>query len=84
LKHVPEDRVVVLGLVSTKKPALERTEVLQERIRQAARYVPLVRLALSTQCGFASTQEGNALTPDEQFAKLRLVAETAAAVWAGN
>jgi 5-methyltetrahydropteroyltriglutamate--homocysteine methyltransferase len=84
LKHVPEDRVVVLGLVSTKKPALERKEVLEERIRQAARYAPLARLALSTQCGFASTQEGNALTFEEQFAKLRLVAETAAAVWAGH
>jgi 5-methyltetrahydropteroyltriglutamate--homocysteine methyltransferase len=82
LKLVPEDRVVVLGLVSTKKPTLERKEALHERIRQAARYVPLARLALSTQCGFASTEEGNALTPEEQFAKLRLVAETAAEVWA--
>jgi 5-methyltetrahydropteroyltriglutamate--homocysteine methyltransferase len=83
LQYVPQDRVVVLGLVSTKKPALEPKELLLERIRQAARYVPLERLALSTQCGFASTEEGNALTPEEQFAKLRLVAEAAAEVWAG-
>jgi 5-methyltetrahydropteroyltriglutamate--homocysteine methyltransferase len=82
LKYVPEDRVVALGLVSTKKPLLERKEVLKRRIHEATRYVPLERLALSTQCGFASTQEGNALTVDEQFAKLRLVAETAAEVWA--
>jgi 5-methyltetrahydropteroyltriglutamate--homocysteine methyltransferase len=84
LQYVPEDRVVVLGLVSTKIPALEPREVLRERIRQAAKYVPLERLALSTQCGFASTEEGNALTPEDQFAKLRLVAETAAEVWAGG
>jgi 5-methyltetrahydropteroyltriglutamate--homocysteine methyltransferase len=82
LKYVPEDRVVVLGLVSTKKSLLERKEVLTWRIQEAARYVPLERLALSTQCGFASTEEGNALTPEDQFAKLHLVAETAAEVWA--
>jgi 5-methyltetrahydropteroyltriglutamate--homocysteine methyltransferase len=83
LRHVPADRVVVLGLVSTKKPLLEHKEGLKRRIQEAARYVPLERLALSPQCGFASTEEGNALTADEQFAKLRLVAETAAEVWAG-
>jgi 5-methyltetrahydropteroyltriglutamate--homocysteine methyltransferase len=83
LKYVPEDRVVVLGLVSTKKPFLEHKEVLKRRIQEAALYVPLEQLALSTQCGFASTEEGNALRADEQFAKLRLVAETAAEVWAG-
>src|SRR5262249_5655193 len=64
LKYVPEDRVVVLGLVSTKKPLLERKEVLQRRIQEAARYVPLERLALSTQCGFSRTEEGNPPSAD--------------------
>jgi 5-methyltetrahydropteroyltriglutamate--homocysteine methyltransferase len=81
LKHVPEDRTVVLGLVTTKKPALERKDDLKRRIEAASRYVPLERLALSPQCGFASTEEGNLLTADDQAAKLRLVAETAAEVW---
>ncbi len=81
LKHVPEDRVVVLGLVTTKKPALESWETLKARIDEASQYLPLERLALSPQCGFASTEEGNLLTEDEQSAKLRLVAETAREVW---
>ncbi|MBX6341400.1 MAG: cobalamin-independent methionine synthase II family protein [Thermomicrobiaceae bacterium] len=83
LRHVPEDRVVVLGLVTTKKPDLESREVLLRRIEEAARIVPLERLALSTQCGFASTEEGNLLSPADQEAKLRLVAETAREVWGG-
>ena len=81
LRHVPEDRTVVLGLVTTKKPALERADDLKGRIAEAARFMPLDRLALSPQCGFASTEEGNLLTPADQEAKLRLVAETARAVW---
>jgi 5-methyltetrahydropteroyltriglutamate--homocysteine methyltransferase len=81
LKHVPEDRLVVLGLVTTKKPRLESQEELTARIEEAARYVPLERLALSPQCGFASTEEGNLLTLDDQRAKLELVGRTAAAVW---
>ncbi|HMF13635.1 MAG TPA: hypothetical protein VKE94_15055 [Gemmataceae bacterium] len=81
LKHVPGDRVVVLGLVSTKKGALESRAALKRRIDEATSYVPLERLALSPQCGFASTEEGNVLTPEEQAAKLRLVAETASEVW---
>jgi len=81
LAHVPDDRVVVLGLVTTKKPALEAKETLKARIHEASRYVPLDRLTLSPQCGFASTEEGNHLTEDEQTAKLRLVAETAREVW---
>lgn len=81
LKEVPDDRTVVLGLVTTKKPALEQQEVLERRIAEATRYVPLERLALSPQCGFASTEEGNLLTPADQQAKLRLVAETARKVW---
>jgi 5-methyltetrahydropteroyltriglutamate--homocysteine methyltransferase len=84
LQHVPEDRTVVLGLVTTKKPALEAKDELKQRIEQAAKYVPMERLALSPQCGFASTEEGNLLTAAEQQAKLRLVAETARAVWGVN
>jgi 5-methyltetrahydropteroyltriglutamate--homocysteine methyltransferase len=81
LAHVPQDRTVVLGLVSTKKPALEGKDELKSRIRAAERIVSLDRLALSPQCGFASTMEGNLLTEAEQEAKLRLVSETARDVW---
>lgn len=81
LRHVPEDRTVVLGLVTTKKPALEREETLKRRIEDAAAYVPLERLALSPQCGFASTEAGNALSETDQTAKLRRVAEVAHEVW---
>jgi 5-methyltetrahydropteroyltriglutamate--homocysteine methyltransferase len=81
LKNVPEDRTVVLGLVTSKKPALESKAELKQRIDEASKYVPMERLALSSQCGFASTEEGNLLTPGQQAAKLRLVAETAREVW---
>jgi 5-methyltetrahydropteroyltriglutamate--homocysteine methyltransferase len=81
LKQVPEDRVVVLGLVTTKKPQLEQKEDLKRRIEEACNFVPMERLALSPQCGFASTEEGNLLSVDEEKAKLRLVAETAREVW---
>jgi 5-methyltetrahydropteroyltriglutamate--homocysteine methyltransferase len=81
LQHVPDDRVVVLGLVTSKKPVLEPKETLTRRIHEASQYVPLDRLALSPQCGFASTEEGNHLTEADQTAKLRLVAETAREVW---
>jgi 5-methyltetrahydropteroyltriglutamate--homocysteine methyltransferase len=81
LAEVPDDRAVVLGLVSTKKPALESKDELKRRINEASSYVPLERLALSPQCGFASTLEGNLLTEADQEAKLRLVAETAREVW---
>jgi 5-methyltetrahydropteroyltriglutamate--homocysteine methyltransferase len=81
LKSVPEDRTVVLGLITSKKPALEKKDELKQRIEEASSYVPLERLALSSQCGFASTEEGNLLTEEEQDAKLRLVAETAEEVW---
>ncbi|MDI3340906.1 MAG: methionine synthase [Sphaerobacter sp.] len=81
LRHVPEDRVVVLGLVTTKKPHLEAKDELKRRIEAAATYVPLERLALSPQCGFASTEEGNLISPMDQEATLRLVAETAGEVW---
>ena len=81
LKHVPDDRVVVLGLVTSKKPALESADELQRRIEEASRYVPLERLALSPQCGFASTMEGNRLSPGDQRRKLELVGRVADTVW---
>ena len=81
LRFVRPGATVVLGLVSSKTPVLESQDDLRRRIDEAARYVPLENLALSPQCGFASTSAGNVLTPDEQKAKLALVAETAAKVW---
>ncbi len=81
LRQVPEDRTVVLGLVSSKKAQLESADELKQRIEQASAFIPLERLALSPQCGFASTMEGNLLTVADQEAKLRLVADTARAVW---
>ncbi|HXA98040.1 MAG TPA: cobalamin-independent methionine synthase II family protein [Candidatus Dormibacteraeota bacterium] len=81
LRAVPDDRTVVLGLVTTKTPRLESVEELRGRIAEAARLVPLERLALSPQCGFASTLEGNRISPEQQRAKLCRVAETARLVW---
>ncbi len=81
LQYVPDDRVVVLGLVTTKKPRLENKDDLKRRIKEAQKYVPLERLALSPQCGFASTEAGNLITPADQQAKLRIVAETAKEIW---
>lgn len=81
LRFVPEDRVVVLGLVTTKKPRLETPEELERRIGEAAKVVERERLALSPQCGFASTMEGNRIPPEVQRQKLELVARTARAVW---
>ncbi len=81
LRFVPRGKTVVLGLVSSKRPQLESKRDLIRRIEEAARYVPLENLALSPQCGFASTMEGNLLTEEDQWAKLRLVVETAREVW---
>jgi 5-methyltetrahydropteroyltriglutamate--homocysteine methyltransferase len=81
LRFVPPGKRVVLGLVTTKRPELESRDDLKRRIDEAARYVPLEQLALSPQCGFSSTVEGNALTRDEQIAKLALVVEVAQEVW---
>ena len=81
LRHLPGDRVAVLGLVSTKKPRMETDEELKRRIEEASRFVPLERLALSPQCGFASTMEGNRITPDDQRRKLELVGRVAKSVW---
>jgi methionine synthase II (cobalamin-independent) len=81
LRYLPKGKVVVLGLVTTKRPELERKDDLKRRIEEAAKYTDLDQLCLSPQCGFSSTREGNDLTTDEQFRKLELVMETAAEVW---
>ncbi|MGH3732582.1 MAG: 5-methyltetrahydropteroyltriglutamate--homocysteine S-methyltransferase [Acidimicrobiales bacterium] len=81
LRFLPPDKVVVLGLVTTKRGALESKDDLKRRIDQAAKFVPLEQLCLSPQCGFSSTVEGNSLTFDDEVAKLRLVVETASEVW---
>jgi 5-methyltetrahydropteroyltriglutamate--homocysteine methyltransferase len=81
LRFVPPGKMVVLGLVTTKRGALESRDDLKRRIDEASRYIPLEQLCLSPQCGFSSTVEGNALTFDEQVAKLNLIVETAHEVW---
>jgi methionine synthase II (cobalamin-independent) len=81
LRFVPRNKFVVLGLVTSKRPELESKDSLKRRIDAAAKFVPLEQLCLSPQCGFSSTQEGNALTLADQIAKLRLVVETAREVW---
>ena len=81
LKNVPEDKFVVLGLVTTKRPQLESVDSLRRRITEASRYVPLERLGLSPQCGFASSIIGNRISPEDQRRKLELVVRTAAAMW---
>jgi 5-methyltetrahydropteroyltriglutamate--homocysteine methyltransferase len=81
LRFVPPGKMVVLGLVTTKRGELESKDALKRRIDEAAKYVPLDQLCLSPQCGFSSSVEGNELTRDEQAAKLRLIVETAAEVW---
>jgi 5-methyltetrahydropteroyltriglutamate--homocysteine methyltransferase len=81
LRFVPKGKYVVLGLVTTKRGELESREDLERRIEEASRYVDLDQLCLSPQCGFSSTSEGNALSEDQQWDKLRLIVETANAVW---
>jgi 5-methyltetrahydropteroyltriglutamate--homocysteine methyltransferase len=81
LRFVPPGKMVVLGLVTTKRPELESGDDLKRRVEQAARYVPGDQLCLSGQCGFSSTVEGNALTAGQQLAKLRLIVETAREIW---
>ena len=81
LRFVPKGKMVVLGLVTTKRGALENPDALKRRIDDAARYVPLDQLCLSPQCGFSSTVEGNVLTADEQKAKLALIVQVASEVW---
>jgi len=84
LRFVPRGKkIVVLGLITSKTGALETKDELKRRIDRAAKYLPLEQLALSPQCGFASTEEGNTLTEEEQWAKLRLCVEVAREVWGG-
>jgi 5-methyltetrahydropteroyltriglutamate--homocysteine methyltransferase len=81
LRFVPKGKVVVLGLISTKVPEMEKVEALKHRIDEAAKFIPLEQLAISPQCGFASDVVGNLLSVDDQKRKLELVAETARQVW---
>ena len=81
LRFIPKGKTVVLGLVSSKLPQMEDTHQLEKRIKEASQYVPMEHLALSPQCGFASTAEGNLVTEEAQWAKLKLVADTARRVW---
>ncbi len=81
LRFVPTGKLVVLGLVTTKRGELESKDTLKRRIEEASKFVPLEQLCLSGQCGFSSTVEGNLLTYDQEVAKLRLIVETAQEVW---
>ena len=81
LRFVPKGKLVVLGLVTTKRGELESKDVLKRRIEEASQYVPVEQLCLSPQCGFSSTVEGNALSYEQEVAKLRLIVETADEVW---
>jgi 5-methyltetrahydropteroyltriglutamate--homocysteine methyltransferase len=81
LRFVPEDKTVVLGLVTTKVPDLEPADELKKRVAEASRYVELANLCLSPQCGFSSTVHGNQITHDQQWAKLELVVNTAEQIW---
>ena len=82
LREVPEDKFVILGLITTKKPELESLASLNEKVAEASRYVPLERLGVSPQCGFASSIIGNNISFDDQRSKLELVTKTAAVLWA--
>jgi 5-methyltetrahydropteroyltriglutamate--homocysteine methyltransferase len=81
LRYVPPEKLVVLGLVTSKRGELEQEDELKRRIDEASRYIDIEQLCLSPQCGFSSTVEGNALTLEQEIAKLELVVETAAEVW---
>jgi 5-methyltetrahydropteroyltriglutamate--homocysteine methyltransferase len=81
LRLVPKGKIVVLGLVTTKTGLLESKDTIKRRIEEAARFVDIEQLALSPQCGFASTEEGNVLTEEQQWAKLRMIVEVAEEVW---
>ncbi len=82
LRYVPDDKIVVLGLVTTKRPDLESPEELIQSIREAGRIVPLERLALSPQCGFSTSIIGNNLSVEHEKRNLKLICETAQRVWA--
>ena len=81
LKIVPKDRSVVLGLVTSKTGKLEPKDEIKRRIDEATKYIPLDQLCLSSQCGFASTEDGNTLSEDEQWAKLRMIVDVSKEVW---
>ncbi len=81
LRFVPKGKMVVLGLVTTKRGELEQKDELKRRVEEASQFVPLEQLCLSPQCGFSSTVEGNVLSYDDEVAKLRLIVETAAEIW---
>jgi 5-methyltetrahydropteroyltriglutamate--homocysteine methyltransferase len=81
LRFVPENKIVILGLISSKIPLLEDASVLIKRIEEAARYMPLDNMGLSPQCGFSSTSHGNNITMDDQWRKLELAVKTATKVW---
>ena len=81
LRYLPKGKTVVLGLVTSKSGALEKKDDIKRRIDEAAKFAPIEQLALSPQCGFASTEEGNSLAIDEQWAKLRMIVEVADEVW---
>ena len=81
LRMVPKDRSVVLGLVTTKTGKLESRDLIKQRIEEAAKYISLDQLCLSPQCGFASSEEGNTLAEDEQWAKLAMIVETTKEIW---
>jgi 5-methyltetrahydropteroyltriglutamate--homocysteine methyltransferase len=83
LKLLPKGKMVVLGLVTSKSGALENKDDIKRRVDAAARFVDLDQLALSPQCGFASTEEGNLLTEDEQWRKLEFIVDTATEIWGG-
>ena len=81
LRFVPKGKMVILGLVTSKRADMETKDFLKRRIDEAAKFVPLDQICLSPQCGFSSTVEGNALTMEDQTNKLRLIVETAEVVW---
>ena len=81
LRFVPKGKSVVLGVVTSKTGALETVDYLQRRIEEAAKFVDLDQLCVSPQCGFASTEEGNSVTEDQQWAKLARIVEVAQRVW---
>ncbi len=81
LRQIPEDKIAVLGLVTTKTPRRETVEGLTARIKEASQYMPLERLALSPQCGFSTSIVGNAITVEDEKYKLGVIVETAKAVW---
>ncbi len=80
---MPKGKKVVLGLITSKRPEMESKDLIKRRLEEASRHVPLDQICLSPQCGFSSTVDGNALTWEQQVAKLQLVIETAKEVWGG-